>query len=83
MEEGGGGGGGSVGGQLPYEFSYEYWLTGPTDVVTLSCLMPNGNIILLQANSNATFAEIKEVRLNNIIIIIISYDLRIVLGFVV
>lgn len=46
---------------IPFEFTYEYWVTGPTDTIMLSCLMPNGNIILLPANSNATFAEIKEV----------------------
>lgn len=46
---------------LPQEFTYEFWLTGPTEYTKLTCLMPNGVIIILETSHNATLAEIKEV----------------------
>lgn len=48
---------------VPEEFTYEYWLTGPTNYTCLTCLMPYGVCILLKnVHHNATLAEIKEVR---------------------
>ncbi|KAF5291172.1 hypothetical protein FQA39_LY14414 [Lamprigera yunnana] len=46
--------------QLPYEYQYDFWLTGPTDYTEVTCLMPNGVIIILKTSHNATLAEIKE-----------------------
>uniref|UniRef100_A0A1Y1N7Q3 PI3K-RBD domain-containing protein n=1 Tax=Photinus pyralis TaxID=7054 RepID=A0A1Y1N7Q3_PHOPY len=45
---------------LPEEFTYEFWLTGPTEYTSLTCLMPNGVMIILETSHNATLAEIKE-----------------------
>ncbi|KAK4875877.1 hypothetical protein RN001_012299 [Aquatica leii] len=45
---------------FPEEYTYEFWLTGPTDYTRVTCLMPNGVIIILETSHNATLAEIKE-----------------------
>ncbi|XP_018318828.1 phosphatidylinositol 4,5-bisphosphate 3-kinase catalytic subunit delta isoform [Agrilus planipennis] len=45
---------------IPKEFTYDFWLTGPTDFTVVTCLMPNGVCILLDVSHNATLAEIKE-----------------------
>ncbi|KAL3270242.1 hypothetical protein HHI36_009298 [Cryptolaemus montrouzieri] len=47
----------------PAEYCYDFWDTyenSDKDHVELTCLMPNGIIILLKAHSNATLGEIKE-----------------------
>lgn len=41
-------------------FTYNFWTKTPTEVVDLTCLMPNGVVIPLEANRNATLAEVKE-----------------------
>lgn len=54
----------------PKEFKYDFWLSSPSsedldDVnyndITVTCLMPNGIVILLKVKYDATLAEIKEV----------------------
>ncbi|XP_072379317.1 phosphatidylinositol 4,5-bisphosphate 3-kinase catalytic subunit beta isoform isoform X2 [Diabrotica undecimpunctata] len=47
---------------IPSEYQYDFWdKTSPECTITLTCLMPNGIIILLNnINYNATLAEIKE-----------------------
>ncbi|CAH1260499.1 unnamed protein product [Diabrotica balteata] len=47
---------------IPSEYQYDFWdKTSPECTITLTCLMPNGIIILLNnTNYNATLAEIKE-----------------------
>lgn len=49
---------------IPFEYTYEYWKSGPREVTTITCLMPNGTIILLDVSSDATILEIKEVRIS-------------------
>lgn len=39
---------------------YDFWLCDPQDHVDISCLMPNGILIVMQTSPNATFEEIKE-----------------------
>lgn len=39
---------------------YDFWQTDPPDIVDISCLMPNGIIIMMKVSQNATFEEIKE-----------------------
>ncbi|XP_034936238.1 phosphatidylinositol 4,5-bisphosphate 3-kinase catalytic subunit delta isoform-like [Chelonus insularis] len=45
---------------IPSAYTYDFWTKTPTEVVELTCLMPNGVIIPLEANRNITLAEIKE-----------------------
>ncbi|XP_057663838.1 phosphatidylinositol 4,5-bisphosphate 3-kinase catalytic subunit beta isoform [Diorhabda carinulata] len=47
---------------IPSEYSYDFWDKTSTECsITLTCLLPNGIIILLENVSyNASFAEIKE-----------------------
>lgn len=47
---------------IPSTYTYNYWAKTPTEVVELTCLMPNGVLIPLETNRNATLTEIKEVR---------------------
>lgn len=51
-------------GPIPEEFTYKYWLSGPTTNTNVTCLMPNGICIVLNVSHNATLAEIKEVSLS-------------------
>ncbi|XP_063236433.1 phosphatidylinositol 4,5-bisphosphate 3-kinase catalytic subunit delta isoform isoform X2 [Bacillus rossius redtenbacheri] len=45
----------------PATFAYDFWLRGNTEPqVELSCLMPNGVHIPIEANRDATLQEIKE-----------------------
>lgn len=46
---------------IPSAYTYNFWAKSPTEVVELTCLMPNGVIIPLETNRNITLAEIKEV----------------------
>lgn len=46
--------------EIPMEFSYNFWLSGPTSSTLLTCCLPNGIVILLTSSHTATFAEIKE-----------------------
>uniref|UniRef100_A0A6P7GNJ1 Phosphatidylinositol 4,5-bisphosphate 3-kinase catalytic subunit delta isoform-like n=1 Tax=Diabrotica virgifera virgifera TaxID=50390 RepID=A0A6P7GNJ1_DIAVI len=47
---------------IPSEYQYDFWdKTSPECTITLTCLMPNGILILLDnTNYNASLAEIKE-----------------------
>lgn len=45
---------------IPSTYTYNYWAKTPTEVVELTCLMPNGVLIPLETNRNATLTEIKE-----------------------
>lgn len=48
---------------IPAEYYYDYWDnfdSSSIEYIELTCLLPNGIIILLKANSNATLGEIKE-----------------------
>ncbi|CAH1990801.1 unnamed protein product [Acanthoscelides obtectus] len=46
---------------IPAEYQFDFWDTAPPDrPVEVTCLLPNGIIVLLTVNSNATLAEIKE-----------------------
>ncbi|KAJ8868084.1 hypothetical protein PR048_031893 [Dryococelus australis] len=46
----------------PATFAYDFWLRGNAEPqVELSCLMPNGVYIPIEANRDATLQEIKEV----------------------
>ncbi|XP_015181948.1 PREDICTED: phosphatidylinositol 4,5-bisphosphate 3-kinase catalytic subunit delta isoform [Polistes dominula] len=44
----------------PNTYSYDFWAITPTDIVELTCLMPNGVLVPLDTNRNAILAEIKE-----------------------
>lgn len=48
---------------IPAEYTADFWNQLPSEysVVELTCLMPNGTIILLKQNANASLSEIKEV----------------------
>lgn len=46
---------------IPTAYSYNFWAKLPTEVVELTCLMPNGVVIPLETNCNITLAGIKEV----------------------
>lgn len=46
---------------IPSAYTYNFWAISPTEVVELTCLMPNGVVIPLETNRNITLAEIKEV----------------------
>ncbi|XP_055310433.1 phosphatidylinositol 4,5-bisphosphate 3-kinase catalytic subunit beta isoform [Sitodiplosis mosellana] len=39
---------------------YDFWQLDPPDLIDVSCLMPNGIIIIMKVSQNATFEEIKE-----------------------
>ncbi|XP_015119435.1 phosphatidylinositol 4,5-bisphosphate 3-kinase catalytic subunit delta isoform [Diachasma alloeum] len=45
---------------IPSAYTYDFWAKTPTEVVELTCLMPNGVVIPLETNRNTTLAEIKE-----------------------
>lgn len=45
---------------IPNSYMYNFWIKTPTEVVELTCLMPNGVVIPLEANRNTTLAEVKE-----------------------
>ncbi|XP_015605201.1 phosphatidylinositol 4,5-bisphosphate 3-kinase catalytic subunit delta isoform [Cephus cinctus] len=45
---------------IPSAYTYNFWSKTATEVVELTCLMPNGVFIPLEANRNSTLAEIKE-----------------------
>lgn len=45
---------------IPSAYTYNFWAKTPTEVVELTCLMPNGVVVPLDTNRNATLAEIKE-----------------------
>ncbi|XP_044753388.1 phosphatidylinositol 4,5-bisphosphate 3-kinase catalytic subunit delta isoform isoform X2 [Coccinella septempunctata] len=48
---------------IPAEYLYDFWDTyesNENDHIELTCLMPNGIVILLKVQSNATLGEIKE-----------------------
>ncbi|XP_076669716.1 phosphatidylinositol 3-kinase 92E isoform X5 [Andrena cerasifolii] len=45
---------------IPSAYTYNFWSKSPTEVVELTCLMPNGVVIPLETNRNITLAEIKE-----------------------
>ena len=47
----------------PSAYTYNFWTKSPTEVVELTCLMPNGIVIPLETNRNTTLAETKEVRI--------------------
>lgn len=48
---------------LPAELLPEFWNQIPSDsMIEVTCLLPNGIIVIMNVNQNATFAEIKEVR---------------------
>ncbi|XP_043477506.1 phosphatidylinositol 4,5-bisphosphate 3-kinase catalytic subunit delta isoform [Leptopilina heterotoma] len=44
----------------PSAYTYNFWTKTPTEVVELTCLMPNGVLIPLETNRNTTLTEIKE-----------------------
>lgn len=46
---------------IPREYSPDFWSYDPEDLVELTCLMPNGIVILLKVSYNATLSDIKEV----------------------
>lgn len=46
---------------IPSAYSFNFWANAPTEVVELTCLMPNGVVIPFETNRNTTLAEIKEV----------------------
>lgn len=47
---------------IPNSYTYDYWVTkAPSEIVELTCLMPNGVVIPFETNRNSTLAEIKEV----------------------
>lgn len=39
---------------------HDFWFTEPPDIITITCLMPNGIVIEMTTNQNATVEEIKE-----------------------
>lgn len=43
------------------EYTYDFWIRGQIDPIVLTCLLPNGILIPLEASKNATLLEIKEV----------------------
>ncbi|KAG6800054.1 phosphatidylinositol 4,5-bisphosphate 3-kinase catalytic subunit delta isoform isoform X2 [Apis mellifera caucasica] len=45
---------------IPSAYTYNFWAKSPTEVIELTCLMPNGVVIPLETNRNITLAEIKE-----------------------
>lgn len=46
---------------IPSTYAHDFWLRSSSEqLVELSCLMPNGVLIPLEANRNATLHEIKE-----------------------
>lgn len=46
---------------IPREYSPDFWFHDPEDCIELTCLMPNGIVILLKVSYNATLSDIKEV----------------------
>lgn len=48
---------------IPSAYTYDFWAKTPTEVIELTCLMPNGVVIPFEANRNTTLSEIKEVNL--------------------
>lgn len=48
--------------EYPREYSPTFWDLEPAEKLQLTCLMPNGILILLHVPYYATLAEIKEVR---------------------
>lgn len=49
---------------IPAPYQFDFWVqTSEEDkTVELSCLLPTGIVVLLEASKNATLQEIKEVR---------------------
>lgn len=47
--------------EYPREYCYDFWDLELPEKVEITCLMPNGIIIILKVSYNATLAEIKEV----------------------
>ncbi|KAJ3643840.1 hypothetical protein Zmor_026526 [Zophobas morio] len=45
---------------IPREYSPDFWSFDPEDSIELTCLMPNGIVILLKVSYNATLSDIKE-----------------------
>lgn len=43
------------------EYTFDYWIRGPVEIVVLTCHMPNGIVIPLATSRNATLLEVKEV----------------------
>lgn len=51
---------------VPAELLPEFWNQIAIDcMITVTCLLPNGIIVLMEVSQNATLAEIKEVSLSN------------------
>lgn len=47
---------------IPAELLPDFWNQNPSDnMINLTCLLPNGIVVPLDVNQNATLAEIKEV----------------------
>lgn len=47
---------------LPAELLPEFWNEIPSDcMISVTCLLPNGIIVQMSVNQNATLAEVKEV----------------------
>lgn len=46
---------------IPREYSPDFWSFDPEDSVELTCLMPNGIVILMKVSYNATLLDIKAV----------------------
>lgn len=52
---------------VPAELLPEFWNQIASDcLITVTCLLPNGIIVLMEVSQNSTLAEIKEVSLNKI-----------------
>lgn len=64
----------------PSAYTYNFWTKTPTEVVELTCLMPNGVLIPLETNRNTTLAEIKEV--NILLKFLVNSRFYLILSFV-
>lgn len=42
-------------------FTIDFWANDPPDIIEVSCLMPNGILILMHTSPTATIREIKMV----------------------
>lgn len=53
---------------LAAELLPEFWNQIASEcMITVTCLLPNGIIVMMEVSQNATLAEIKEVRLKHFI----------------